>query len=129
MQTADLLRILRVVMGDRLIGFLVLNCYEAGQLIPYWVMTAIQRGNGCLQKDLQNDRWCSRWYLNNKDVPCYRLKMRDKSPMIDLIELLYWGYFRVKYKSLETLKCGEDGYEKVKVQSTDEDLVIDIEYV
>ena len=70
-----------------------------------------------------------RWYLNDKDVPCYLLNMRDKSPMIDLIELLYWGYFGVKYKSLETLKRGGDGYEKVQVQSTDEDLVINIEYV
>ena len=49
--------------------------------------------------------------------------------MIDLIELLYCGYFGVKYKSLETLKHGGDGYEKVQVQSTDEDLVINIEYV
>ena len=129
MWTADSLRILRVVMGDRLVGFLIWNCYEAGRLIPYWVMTATQRGNGCLQKDPQNDGWCSRWYINDKDVPRYLLKMRDKSPMIDLVELLYWGYFGVKYKSLETLKRGGDGYRKVQVQSTDEDLVIDIEYV
>ena len=116
-------------MGDRLVGFLVWNCYEAGWLIPYWVMMATQRGNGCLQKDTRNDQWCLRRYLNDKDVPHYLLNMRDKSPMIDLVELLYWGYFGVKYKSLEMLKRGGDGYEKVKVQSTDEDLVIDIEYV
>ena len=35
----------------------------------------------------------------------------------------------MKYKSLETLKRGGDGCEKVEVQSTDEDLLIDIEYV
>ena len=128
-QTADSLRILRVVMGDRLVGFLICNCYEAGRLISYWVMTVTQRGNRCLQKDPQNDRWCSMWYINDKDVPHYLLNMRDKSPMIDLIELLYWGYFGVKYKSSETLKRRGDGYEKVQVQSTDEDLVIDIEYV
>ena len=92
-------------------------------------MMATRRENGCLQKDPENDRWCSRWYLNDKHVPRYLLKMRDKSPMIDLVELLYWAYFGVKYKSLETLKRGGDGYEKVTAQSTDEDLVIDIKYV
>ena len=126
---ADSLRILRVVMGDKLVGFLVWNFYEASCLIPYWVMTATRRGNRCLQKNMENDWWISRRYVRNKDVPRYILKIRDNNPMIDLVELLYWDYFGVKHKSEETLKHEGEGYKKVKIQSTDEDLVVDIEYV
>ena len=40
---ADSLRILQVVMGKKLVGFLLWNCYEFCHGIPYCMMTAMTR--------------------------------------------------------------------------------------
>lgn len=47
--------------------------------------------------------------------------------MIDLVELVYWGSFGVRYKSIETIKEEGNGWKEEIIQSTPEDMEIDIE--
>ena len=56
-------------MGNQLIGFLLCNAYGSGRLIPYCVMTATRCGNGCLQRDPDNDCWCTRRYVPDDELP------------------------------------------------------------
>ena len=80
-------------MGNQLIGFLLWNAYGSGQLIPYCVMKATRCGSVCLQRDSDNDHWCTRRYVPDNELPCDVLEFRNTHPMIDLVELVYWGSF------------------------------------
>ena len=114
-------------MGQQLVNFLIWNAYGCGHLIPYCVMTATVRGNGCLQKNEDNDRWSSRRYKPDDELPHDVLKFRNEHLMIDLVELVYWGSFGVRYKSIETTKEEGNGWKEEIIQNTPEDMEIDIE--
>ena len=131
LRTADSLRILRVVMGNQLIGFLLWNAYGSGWLIPYCVMMATRRGNGCLQRDPDNDHWCTRRYVPDNELPHDILEFQNTHPMIDLVELVYWGSFGVTYKSEQHFKkvIYVSTHEEIVIQPTSDDLEIDVEYV
>ena len=45
------LHITRIVMGARLIGFLIHEAYSSARLIPYVMLADTKRGNGCLGED------------------------------------------------------------------------------
>ena len=130
-RTADSLCILRVVMGNQLIGFLLWNAYGSGWLIPYCVMMATRHGNGCLQRDPDNDCWCTRRYVPDNELPHDVLEFQNTHPMIDLVELVYWGSFGVTYKSKQHFKkvIYASTHEEIVIQPTSHDLEIDVEYV
>ena len=112
-RTADSLRILRVVMGKMLVGFLLWNCYEFCPGIPFCVMTAMARGNGCFQKDPDNDRWCShRWKPDDRLTPHIQ-HFRKEKQMIDLCELIYFGNYSVEYGQVEDSNLWEMEQENV----------------
>ena len=110
---ADSIRMLRVVMGRKLIGFLIWNKYESAQCVPYWVLTATSRGNGCLQKDPENDRWLSRRFRTDNQLPQHILQFQNERNMIDLTELMYWGYFGIDLSCTRLRSCsGRNGSRK-----------------
>ena len=113
-------------MGKQLVGFLIWNCYGSGRLIPYWVMTATRRGNGCLQKDPKNDRWCSRRFKSDEQLSDGIIEFRNTHCMIDLVELVYFGSFGIKYKSKETVEVEGDGSIEVVIEKTLEETEVDI---
>ena len=94
-RTADSLRMLRVIMGKKLIGFLIWNKYESARCIPYWVLTATVRGNGCLQKNPANNRWSSHRFCPDDQLPPHIIEFRDARNMIDLSKLMFWGMYGI----------------------------------
>ena len=67
-------------------------------------MMATRHGNGCLQRDPDNDCWCTRRYVPDNELPHDVLEFRNTHLMIDLVELVYWGSFSVTYKSEQHFK-------------------------
>ena len=127
-RTADSLCILRVVMGNQLIGFLLCNAYGAGRLIPYCVMMATRHGNGCLQRDPDNN-WCMRRYVPDDELPHDVLEFRNTHPMIDLVELVYWGSFGVMYKGKQNFKKVIYASTHKVIERNPDDLEINVEYI
>ena len=131
LRTADSLHILRVVMGNQLIGFLLCNAYGSGQLMPYCVMMATRCGNGCLQRDPDNDHWCTRRSVPDNELPRDDLEFQNTHPMIDLVELVYWELLGVTYKSEQHFNkvIYVSTHDEIVIKPTTDDLEINVEYV
>ena len=115
-------------MGKKLIGFLIWNKYECSHCIPYPCLMATTRGNGCLQAKPENDRWLSREWKPDEKLPIHIQYFRNNMLMVDLCELLYFGYYSVDYHGGEDVKLfGEGSKNKLIPEKTEEDEDVDVE--
>ena len=87
--THPALNIARIVMGRRLVTFIIQNYYKCARFIPYLILAVTKRKNGCLgtEKD-GSTTWLSDC-LPDELVPESAEEMRTHLPMIDLNELEY----------------------------------------
>ena len=126
--TANALSIVRVVMGNHLIGFLFCNAYGFSRGIPYHMLSVTSHGTGCLEKapeEVDEDpNWLSTRWVANEDVSDEIKEMRKKSKMIDLCELFHWGYWGFDYDEGEY--CEIKNKKKVKHVETDETEDVDV---
>ena len=115
-------------MEKKLVRFLLWNCYEFCHGIPYCMMTAMARGNGCFHKDPDNDRWCSdKWKPDNSLTPHIQ-HFRKHKQLIDLCELIYFGNYSIEYSEVEDCNLwGEGAGERLIPENTNEEKDVDVE--
>ena len=94
------IHIARIVMGARLIGFLIHESYQSARFIPYIMLADTERGNGCLGEDGDGKtRWlCTkRGEIGEDTLPEWIQKIHQSNKMVDLNELRFFGKYSINY--------------------------------
>ena len=91
------------------------------------MMMATARGNGCFQKDPDNDRWCSRRWKPDDCLTPHIQNFQKEKQMIDLCELIYFGNYSVEYGEVEDCNLwGDKAGEHLIPENTNEEEDVDI---
>ena len=94
------IHIARIVMGTRLVGFLIHKAYNSARLILYVMLADTKRGNSCLGEDGDNTtRWlCTkRGQIAHEMLPKWIQKMHQANKMVDLNELRFFRKYGINY--------------------------------
>ena len=59
-------------------------------------------------------------FRTNEQLPQDILQFRNERNMIDLTELMYWGYYGIDYPAEEEVTVEGTGAEETKIMQTDE---------
>ena len=130
-QSHNAIHITRIVMGARLISFLIHKAYNSARLIPYVMLVDTKRLNGCLGEDGDDTtRWlCMKSGQIREDrLPNWIQKMHQSKKMVDLNELRFFGKYGINYNINEFVE-GNSMFDKAnytKVSQTAEDNEVDV---
>ena len=130
--TLNSVNIVRVVMGNHLIGFLINNFYGCGRCIPYPMLSVTKNGNGCLRKQPEDadvdPNWLSSRWVHAENFSEEIRQMRKTHKMVDLAELTYWGYWGFEYEEEEYCEMEEEDERKTQIRReyTDETDDVDV---
>ena len=128
--TRPALNIARIVMGRRVVTFIIQNFYKGARFIPYLMLAVTQRGNGCLGTEEDGTtNWLTDSLPEEKIPTAEAEAMRARLPMIDLNELEYFGRWGVDWPTKVSVEISERAFRKTNLQrvQTDEETDVIIE--
>ena len=128
--THPVLNIARIVMGRRVITFIIQNFYKGARFIPYLMLAVTPRGNGCLgtEKD-GTTSWLTDSVPEEKIPTAEAEAMRARLPMIDLNKLEYFGRWGVDWPTEVSIEISKKVFRRTNLQKvqTDEETDVIIE--
>ena len=128
--TGPALNIARIVMGRRVVTFIIQNFYKGARFIPYLMLAVTERGNGCLGTEEDGTMNWLTDRLPDEMVPTAEAEaMCTRLPMIDLNELEYFGRWGVDWPEEVFVEISKKAFRKtnVKREQTDEETDVIIE--
>ena len=123
----DSLSICRVVQNQKLVSFVIKNSSRCARCIPYTQITVTEKGDGCFADPERLTHWLSVEKL--KKISKESEEERKRLPMIDLMELKFWGEFGMHWRSGSRYELKSKIKERsiVKGEKSDESLNITVD--